>query len=114
MPKKGRPETLGFGDLPADVLEKARSENARPIQFKPEAVVGAFAPIPELISEIEKLLEFAKTGKLRAAAWAVVYEADSKPDGEVAHGWARGPYTAFGLTAAVERLTYHWKKHEYE
>lgn len=82
--------------------------------FKPEAVVGAFVPVSELITEIEKLLDQAKTGKLRAAAWAVVFEADAKPDGEVAHGWARGPYPAFGLTAAIARLNYHWQRKEWE
>lgn len=32
----------------------------------------------------------------------------------VAHGWARGPYTAFGLTAAIERLCYRWRKAEWD
>lgn len=97
------------------MLTKGRPERLDgTVAFKPEAIVGAFAPVPELISEIEKLLEQAKTGKLRAAAWAVVYEADAKPDGEVAHGWARGPYTTFGLTAAIERLSYRWRKAEWD
>ncbi len=82
------------------------------VPIKP-AVTGAFAPIPELVEQIEALLEHAKTGKLRAATWATVYEADDKPDGEVGSGWARGPYTAFGLSAAIERLNFHWKNHEW-
>lgn len=74
---------------------------------------GSFEPVGDMIVELEKLLESAKSGKLRACAWAAVYEADAKPDGEIGSGWARGPYTAFGLTAAIERLSFRWKKHEY-
>lgn len=84
------------------------------VPLRPAAVTASFAPVPELIDEIEKLLAQAKSGKMRAAAWAVVYEADAKPDGEVSNGWARGPFTTFGLTAAIERLSYRWKKHEFE
>lgn len=84
------------------------------VPLRPSAVTASFSPVPELVEELEKLLALAKSGKMRAAAWAVVYEADAKPDGEVSSGWARGPYTSFGLTAAIERLNYRWKKHEHE
>lgn len=84
------------------------------VPMKPEAVRASFAPIKGIVEELEKLLEQAKSGKLQACAWAVVFEADAKPDGEVAHGWAHGPYTSFALTAAIERLSFRWKRHEYE
>ncbi len=99
MPDKGK----GWGEL----------ARARKLRFRPEAVVGSFAPVPELVAEIEKLLEQAKLGNLRAAAWAVVYHADGKPDGEVASGWVRGPFTGFAVSAAIERLNFHWLKHQW-
>ena len=83
------------------------------VALRPTEVTASFAPIPELIQELEKLIEQARTGKLRACAWAVVYEADAKPDGEVAHGWARGPYTVFALSHAVEKLAWQWKAKEH-
>ncbi len=86
---------------------------ARVVQFKPEAVVGSFAPIPELVEELTKLLEEAKSGKLRAAAYALVYHEDGKPDGTVSHGWTRGPYTAFAVTEAIELLSWRWKKEHF-
>ncbi len=86
---------------------------AEVVALKPEAVTASFAPVSGMAEELEKLLALAKSGKLRACAWAVVYEADAKPDGEIGHGWARGPYTAFGLTAAIEQLNYAWKAKEY-
>ena len=101
MPTKGRDWSGKVGAPPRTIVPMRE-------------VVGAFAPVPELIEELEKLLGQAKSGKLRACAWATVYHADAKPDGEVASGWARGPYTGFGLTAAIERLNYRWKKQEWE
>lgn len=114
MPTIGRP---GTGETDAQRKRREKQEEAKQrevLAFKPEAVVGTFPPVPELIAEIEKLLAEARSGKLRAAAWAVVFHADGKPDGEVSSGWARGPYTAYGVTAAIERLSYRWKKHEWE
>lgn len=81
--------------------------------IKPEAVKGSFAPVPELVEEIEKLLALAKEGKMRAAAWAVVYHDDHAPDAEVASGWARGPYTNWALTAAIERLSHYWTREQW-
>lgn len=86
---------------------------AEVVALRPTEVTASFAPIPELIEELEKLVEYAKTGKLRACAWAVVFEADAKPDGEVSHGWARGPYTVFGLTHAIDKLAWRWKAKEH-
>lgn len=74
------------------------------LPFKPAAVVGSFAPVPELVSELEKLLALAKTGELRGLAWAGVSHDGHVPDGNVLSGWARGPYTRWGMFAALDRL----------
>lgn len=94
-------------------LHRAGRVTATVSPLRPAAVTASFAPVPELIEELEKLLAQAKSDKMRAAAWAVVLEEDAKPDGAVSGGWARGSYTSFALTAAIERLTYYWKKHEW-
>ena len=78
-----------------------------------EAVKVPFAPVPEVIDELERLLAAAKSGKLRACAWAVVYHNDIAPDGDVDSGFARGPWTAFALTDAIERLRYRWQEAQY-
>lgn len=81
--------------------------------LRPTEVTASFKPVKGLIEELEKLLEQARTGKLRACGWAVVFEADAKPDGECAHGWARGPYTSFALSHAIEKLAWQWKAREH-
>lgn len=86
---------------------------ADPVPLRPTEVTASFEPIKDLIEELEKLVVLAKSGKLRACGWAVVFEADAKPDGEVANGWARGPYTAFALSHAIEKLSHRWKAQEH-
>lgn len=82
-------------------------------QLKPTEVTASFAPIPELIEELERLLEQAKSGKLRGAAWAVVFEADAKPDGEATCGFVRGPYTRYAMAFALSELRIKWEAKEH-
>lgn len=89
-------------------------ESAKVTSLKPEVIKGSFAPVPELIEEIEKLLASAKAGEMRAAAWAVVYHDGHAPDAAVASGWARGPYTTFAMTAAIDRLKFYWSKEQWK
>lgn len=82
-------------------------------KITPKQVDRFTDPFPDLVAELEKLLESAKSGKMRACAWAVVYTDGLAPDGEVATGWARSGGTNFALSAAIARLTHRWDRHEH-
>jgi hypothetical protein len=70
-------------------------------------------PFPALVEELERLLAEAKSGTLRAAAWAIVRTDGMSPDAEVATGWAQAGSTNFALSAAIARLTHRWDQHEH-
>lgn len=78
--------------------------------FKPRAVENEFAPDPKLIEHCERLLADAKSGKLRAVAYAVVHHDGLVPAGEINRGFYNVPGTGFALGESISRLRHAWDK----
>lgn len=77
----------------------------------PERVKNSFPSNQTLVEQLETLLASAKSGKLRSAAFAVVYHDDLVPDGEVGEGWEVASGTRFALSHAIMRLNHRWAEH---
>lgn len=68
----------------------------------------AFSPVPEVIKEIEHLLELAKSGKMTGIATACVYHDDLCIDGATGSGWAYAKGTAHAMGSAIHALSWRW------
>lgn len=78
-----------------------------PLRF-PRRHREPFDPDPRLIRHCERLLADARSGKLRAVAYATVYHDDLSPAGSVDHGWAAAPGTYYATSHGVARLARAW------
>lgn len=74
----------------------------------PERYKQPFEPHAPLVEMLEQMLVYAKEGKMRAAAFAVVYHDDLVPDGEVTEGWQNARGTRFALSHGIGRLHHDW------
>lgn len=86
--------------LPAAADPKVR-------QF-PRAHVEPFDPIPAVIHHCERLLQDAKSGRLRGMAYATIYNDDLSPAGSVDHGFCCGSGTYYAMSHGVRRLVHAW------
>ena len=71
-----------------------------------------FAPVPEVVEQCYKLLQEAKSGNLRALAYATVRH-DGLTEGIAAMGFSTGgsPASVFPLTHAIELLRRRWLRY---
>jgi hypothetical protein len=77
-----------------------------PVQHK----IG-FAADPNIVKQIEAMLELAKSGKLQAVGWACVYHDGLIRDAETNSGWAAAGPTTYALGHAVSQLWWRWNAH---
>lgn len=80
-----------------------------PLKLAQGAVIGQ--PVPAVVAYLERLLDQAKTGDLRALAVACVYARDGKPDGASNAGFVLGPFTAYGMAYAIRTLGVKFDDH---
>lgn len=78
--------------------------HAIPVEHK----VG-FPPCPEVVKEVEHLLELAKAGKITGIATACVYHDDLCIDGTTGTGWAHSAGTGHAMGAAIAALNWRWQ-----
>lgn len=76
--------------------------------LKPKRVVLFTEPDPGIIDHIEKLLEKAKSGEMRALAYAYVTTDGLEPAGGTTFGHRATTGTRYGLTYAIESLRKAW------
>ena len=74
----------------------------------PQRVKKEFEPHEPLVKMLEQLLEYAKDGRMQAAAVAVVYHDHLVPGGEANDGWHCASGTRFALSHAINRLHHKW------
>lgn len=65
-------------------------------------------PVPAVVEHCYKLLELAKSGQLRAIAYAVVEAGDGEEDGWAYPGLAHASRTRFALSHAIRMLEEQW------
>ena len=74
----------------------------------PTKVSNPFEPDPKVVEHCERLLEQARSGKLRGLAYATVTHDDLVPAGEINWGFHSGSAVVYAMGEAISRLRYKW------